>query len=141
MINAEIKSIVNKIKDENSIQEAHLGLFYNDDNESDTVHIKGNKQGLMLFGIELIEAGLKFQSQNSKENSIHTFLNDWYLVKSDIDISHIEFSEKLKSEIEPTHEYEETFKDKVLKFFFVGLLLFVLASILVGAFSILSWIF
>jgi len=114
----ELHSFIENIKKEYSIDDAHLGFFYHNEHEIYSGHIKANKQGLILYGIELIEASLKIEKQILKEGEIYNFSNDWDAIPSDISISHIEISQKLKSEIEPMKEYKETLKDHLMKFFF-----------------------
>lgn len=141
MNTTKFKLLIDEIKDENSVEEAHLGFFYGNEHQNYECCIKGNKQGIIRYGIELLEAGLNIEDHYFKEDNIYTFSNDWNTTPSDLCITHVELLSKLKSEIEPLEEYKETFRDVVLKFFLFGVFFFILISILVGAFSILSWIF
>lgn len=137
----ELNHFISNIKEKNSFDEAHLGFYYEDENEIYSGHIKANKQGLMLYGIELIEASLKTENETLNKSEFHTFSNNWDSINSDISIGYIEISQKLRSEIEPITANKETWEDRLLKIFFLGIFIFILISILVGAYTILSWTF
>lgn len=142
MNDKDIFRFVQAIKKDNSFDEAYFSVLYNEDHDGYTGRVETNKQGLQLFSTELLIASLEIDERSFDEIEVFDFLNDWKNSYSELDLTHIQLSQKLKSNILPEkREFKETFKDKVIKFLFLGLLIFILISIIVGAYTILSSFF
>lgn len=132
----EINDVIRRLK-QSSYDEGYFGFFYNEDHEY-TSHVKANRDGLLQFATELLEA-----SKVLEEGESMSLTSTSNLVSSDYKLTHIEFTNKLKSDLETTNntEYVPTWKDKAGDLVMLGILIFILMSILVGAITIISWIF
>ena len=138
----ELTNIVHRLKSSTINDDAYFGFFEYGDGPDESF-IKANKDGLIRFATELLEANLAASTEEyvSEEKEFFSLENDWFSENSEFHFSYIELMQKSNAEIEPSIEYQETWKDQLIKFFLIGIFIFILISILVGAFTILSWMF
>lgn len=137
MNNREINSFIKTIDSTYSIDDAYFGFFYEDIDEYATF-IRGNKEGLRLLASELLKASNDVGKTESFSLAPH-----WNYENSEIFISRIELSNKSRDELENLNneEHEENWKNRMTSYVIFGILIFILCSILVGAFTIIDWIF
>lgn len=135
----ELSHYIGNIRVEYANDKAYLSFFYGDDS-GDLGYIEVNKEGIMLFTADLLEASIEIDNRKFDKEELFYMPTDLISVNSEIRFDFVKFIQK-KQEIEPTIDYNETWKDHLIKFFFIGVLIFILVSILVGAFTILTWMF
>ena len=135
MKDEELQDIIDKIESANLKEEAYFGIFQYGGG-ADESFIKANRQGLELFALELLKA--------SKEKEKNTYSLDedeqWIDIDSDTQIDYIKLSNenRIKTKQE---KYNETWKDKIIKPVMMIVMLFLLASLLIGIGTIFKWIF
>ncbi|WP_299333056.1 hypothetical protein [uncultured Psychroserpens sp.] len=142
MNNQELNNFIQNIERTYSSDEAYTGFFYDDDDDGFTSYIKANKNGLILFSAQLLKGALSIDERAFTGKELYKLTND----KSDLDytcfeFSHIELLNIGKSDIPEPKAYKETFTDKIGCFVSIIIALFALASLVVGALKILSWLF
>ncbi|MEM6516739.1 MAG: hypothetical protein AAF688_11200 [Bacteroidota bacterium] len=143
MTDDQLKDIVNQLENRNEKDKAFFG-FYQYSGTPEESCIKANRHGLELFAVELINAGLKSETLKFEERDIETVsLNtDWADEDADFFFDFIEVTNKDKVSSENTFpNTQETWKDKVI---IVGLLAFglvLIALMLVGLGTVLTWLF
>ncbi|WGD35883.1 hypothetical protein [Olleya sp. YS] len=138
----ELKNIVDRLKSYVNENEAYFGFFQYGGGQDESF-IKANKEGLIRFATELLEANLAASTEEyvSGEKQFYSLSSDWFSEHSEFNFSYVELLQKLKADIEPDKEYRKTWKDKLSGYVFGGIIIFILISILVGAITIISWLF
>ncbi|WP_298755741.1 hypothetical protein [uncultured Psychroserpens sp.] len=138
----DLKSCIRNIRKEYSSDEAYIGFFYVDDSGG-LGYLEGNKEGIMHFASNLLEASIEINNRKFDKEELFSLPTNLISENSDFLLSHIVLSKELRSEIVALkkEEHKQTWKGKLGNYVAVGILLFILISILVGAITIISWLF
>ena len=139
MEKAELGKIIEKIKSENSKENAFFGIYYLN-NEEDYV-IKANKSGLELFAIELLEASNKFDEIiEDKEKTIIPFNPNEKWIIGDVLISYIEPYFENRIDVKEK-VYIQSWKETLIKYCFCGILILLILFFVVGLKTVFNWFF
>ncbi len=109
---------------------------------TDECYIKANKEGLRLYALELLMAAQKSDEvlTHRKENIIPIrYEEKWIDQISEVFLQYVELVGKRM--IVPYAEEKSTVSDKLLTSGCILFLIFILLSVIIGAGSILKWIF
>ncbi|MEM5565739.1 hypothetical protein WNY78_11520 [Psychroserpens sp. AS72] len=138
----EINTTIQRLKESNSEATAYFGFFQYGVGRDES-NIKANKEGLRLYAANLLEVSLEIDEREFKENKkeFFTIPEEWLSKNSEFCFEYVELFQQSKTKIEPDIEYKETWKDLLVKYIFIGVLIFILMSILVGAITIIGWLF
>lgn len=142
MTEEELKKIITQLKSRNEKNKAHFG-FYQYGGGPDESYIKANKQGLELFAVELLRAGIESKNREFANNKVETIgLDlDWIHQDGDFLIDYIEITNKDRDSTNkafPTNK--ESWKEKILKVGCIVIGIVVIGLIVIGFISVLSWI-
>lgn len=142
MTNRNIRTIVDHIREDNSIDNAYLG-FFQYGGGIDESFIKANKEGLLLYASYLLEAGLEIESRSFNETKTESFglSPDFISENTDFDFHYVELFNKSRFEIETIPEYIENRNDKLAGYVIGGFLISLLTLIIIGFITVLKWIF
>ncbi len=140
MNDRKIGKFIDELRNPKNYDEAYIGYFQYGGG-TDEGYIKANRQGLELHAAELLEAALQTEiDSNSKK--LKTFGLDEGIIdkESDFFFDYVELVKESINEISPTREYEESWKDKLIKFCFFGVVIVLGVLILIGISTVISWI-
>lgn len=139
----ELQLAISSLRKNANKQNAYFGIFDNGAGKEESF-IAANKQGLELFALEILLAIQEADRlSKDKKNSPHLSLNldeDWIDETSSTFINYIEFTDSLRNS-DQTSPDEEGLKDTLIRFGCVGILLFILLSIIIGSITIFKWLF
>ena len=135
----EVRLFIENLRSKELIERGFISFHYEDQGD----YIVANKDGLKLFALDLLESSLEIENRTFKKNKKEFIsLNlDWVSKQSEMSFSFIEFTNKSKAEIEPIKDYKQTWKVTLGGYILGGLLIFILISVLVGAVTIIGWLF
>ncbi len=136
----ELNYFIRSIQNQVSKDEAYIGFYYQDQDEY-TSYIKANREGLLLFANQLLQASLEFDDDSFKENTDFDISYEVDMTHSAFNFSHIELLNKPKSKLEKPKEYKQTFKDQMGCFIAIAIGLFALVCLLVGVYTVISSLF
>jgi hypothetical protein len=133
----ELQKIINHLESNSSKEEAYFGIFQYGGGPDESF-VKANKQGLELFAADMLKASRDANDiLADKEKTIIPldFEEDW--IDGDTFVQYVEPSIEKKENV----PYIRTWRDQAQEYFFVGILLLVVTSIIVGFITIISWFF
>lgn len=136
----ELNYFIRSIQNQFSKDEAYIGFYY-DDPDGYLNSIKANKEGLLLYANQLLQASLKFEENSFEDKTDFEISFDVELTHSDFKFTHIELLNKSKSKLEKPKEYKQTFKDQIGCFIAIAIGLFALVCLLVGVYTVISSLF
>jgi len=139
----EIKKIIDKIESFNSKDEAYFGIFDTGPVNQNEGFIKGNREGLSLFAIELLKAIQKKDDSGANEKSVFYSLDqkaEWIDERSVIRIAYIEASDepRKKAEFQPVLK---SGKVKIIEITLILIIIFGILAMIVGIITIAKWMF
>ncbi|KAA5820432.1 hypothetical protein FPF71_17725 [Algibacter amylolyticus] len=140
MNDKEIGKLINALRSQKNYDEAYIGYFQYGGGPDESC-IKANRQGLELHAAELLEAALETEKE-FENGKIKTFGLDEGISdeESDFFFHYVELKKEARNEIKPYPDYKETWKDKLIKYFFFGILIGLGLLIIIGIVTVISWI-
>ncbi|MFY7671630.1 hypothetical protein ACOSP6_11150 [Tenacibaculum sp. MEBiC06402] len=126
-----------------SEEEAYFSIISDMD---DNIHIEANKLGVIQYAKELLLNSRQFdylESQPESERFIRIENKDWLFIEDYNYFPVIKAVYGSRNELtidKKTEEYKETFTEKLFKYGCVLIFVFLLISILIGIYQIVSWI-
>jgi len=139
----QLQQIIDQIENEDLKSEAYLGIFEYGGGPDES-YIKANKQGLQLFALELLKAARDSDDllNNENEQSIFTLGFDeiWVDDESTTFIQYVEPTKEIRERVK-SEPYKETWQDKVARFGCIIAILLAVLSGIVGAVTMIKWIF
>lgn len=140
MNNKEIGKLINELRSQKNYNEAYIGYFQYGGGPEES-YIKANRQGLELHAAELLEAALETEKE-FENGKIKTFGLDKGISdeESDFFFDYIELKKEARNEIKPDSDYKETWKDRLFKYFFFGVLIGLGLLIIIGIVTVILWI-
>jgi len=140
MNDKEIGKLINELRSQKNYDEAYIGYFQYGGGPEESC-IKANRQGLELHAAELLEAALETEKE-FENGKIKTFGLDEGISdeESDFLFDYVELKKESRNEIKPKSDYKETWKDKLFKYFFFGILIGLGLLIIIGIVTVISWI-
>lgn len=142
MTQEKLQKIIEELEVEVAKDKATFGIFQYGGG-SDESFIKADKGGLMLFALEILKAANKYDiTLNDKNKNIIPikFKESWFSDQSDTVVQYIEpVNERLPNEKPVNHK--DTIFDKLLPFGCYAVLIFLVATLLVGLWTLVKWIF
>lgn len=132
---AEIDSFIDKIKSNVSKEDAHFGIYA--DNNS---YISSNREGLLLFASEILTASV-CEKKDENNDVIFDLDNEsgWKSDDSDIRIDYINVSEKDDDET-VAESRADKIKSQLFKTGCLTLMVIGLISLVVGVVTVFSWL-
>jgi len=143
MNNEKLENIITELESESIKDDAYFGFYENEDNQDDE-HIKANKDGLILYAVELLKAANEFNLRHFEKgkDELYGINDEWFSKENEYMFKYIKLINKQKSKIDPdTKEHKETWTDKVFKAGCLSAIVLILITIVVGFISILEWLF
>ncbi|MEZ4797537.1 MAG: hypothetical protein R2785_10255 [Flavobacteriaceae bacterium] len=140
MNDKEIGKLINELRSQKNYDEAYIGYFQYGGGPEES-YIKANRQGLELHAAELLEAALETEKE-FENGKIKTFGLDEGISdeESDFLFDYVELKKEARKGIKPDSDYKETWKDKLFKYFFFGILIGLGLLIIIGIVTVISWI-
>jgi hypothetical protein len=140
MNDKEIGKLINELRSQKNYDEAYIGYFQYGGGPEES-YIKANRQGLELHAAELLEAALETEKE-FENGKIKTFGLDGGISdeESDFLFDYVELKKESRNEIKPDSDYKETWKDKLFKYFFFGILIGLGLLIIIGIVTVISWV-
>lgn len=139
----DIEDFIAKFDEEKLKEESIVGLFHFGDNYES--HIKANKNGLYFFAIQILKATKEFDLKLEEKKLITLDYNpkpEFHKI-GDVIINCIEPITNIENTL--IEKFPNSIKDKLLNWFFGGIIIFILLllliSIFIGLNMIFSWIF
>lgn len=141
MNNKELNHLIEELEFTSNEKEAYFGIF-RFGNEPDENYIKANKEGLLLFSLQLLRAAQEFDTilKDGEKNIISLDPDQDYIdPNSDHHFHYVEplFSKPQMSSVEITND---TWKDHAIK---IGCLVFfaiIIGMTIIGGWTILRWL-
>ncbi len=133
--------LIEQLKLNISTDEATFGIFQYGGG-TDECYIKANKDGLRLYALELLIAAQKAEEvfEDPKKNIIPiSYQENWMDEESDVLLQYIDPVHKKAGA--PVVEQKSSLSDNMISGGCFLLFVFIVLSVLVGAVSIIKWIF
>ena len=140
MTDLEIRKLIEELRNRNNSDDAYIG-FYQYGGGPDESYIKANRQGLEIHAAELLEAALETRAEFEKgKEKTFGLDNKLYDNESDYGFDYVELKKEKRNEIKPYSEYKETWKDKIFKVGCIGIGILLIAFIIIGFITVITWI-
>lgn len=130
----ELDNVIKKLESSVSVEDAYLELYHF---ERHSINAKANKKGLILYAIEFLKSAIILEDSNEEE-----FIFD----KDDIFNDGNLFIENIiptnnQGEIAEENSFDNSIADKLVPFGCLMVVILLLASTVVGFFTIIEWLF
>ena len=142
MTDDKLQNIITELEKRNDKSKAYFG-FYQYGGGEDESCIKANRQGLELYAVELLKAGIEIENRTFENGltEVYGIEDDWADENADFFFDYIEFTKKLKepNELFPVHK--ETWKDQLMKVLIMTIIFLLVAFLIIGFITALGWFF
>lgn len=137
----ELEDLGSKIESEAAKDSALFEFHYHDGYE-DAIYIKANRDGLLLFAMELLKVSATISQSGSEpvEKTI-SFDDSGMMEYSQVSILYIEPTLQKKQKTIKALTHKKTWKDSFAQIGCIGVVIIFALSAIVGFISILRWLF
>ena len=136
MTNEELTDIINRLEDASDKQTAYLAIHQPNHHPNES-YIEANEEGLRLLASSIIQASLDLRNLTEEKKFVELQVDEDWMYDGDVFIEYIEpYSGKKEKEI-----YIQTWPDKLMPIGCVTALIILISSIIVGLYTIATWIF
>jgi hypothetical protein len=138
----EVKEFLGNFDKEALEAEAYFGIRqYGGGSEESFIY--ANKSGLLRYSISLLEGYLQVDEvlKSSDSTIIHMPEGvDWIDIYGDTFVDYIKPTNKKKNELVENNDETKTWKDKLIAYLFVGIMLGFICLTIIGFFTVIKWI-
>lgn len=131
-----LTSIISYLEDNFSEEKAFLSMHQYGPGPEESF-IKANKEGLALFASQLLKIIEKVKTESSGNMS---FDNLDFMIDGEIFFDYVELTELSKQELN-VDSVDSKFAEQIIPMGCIGLLIFLIFSLIIGVKEIFGWIF
>ena len=137
MTNPELEKLIEEIESKSSRQNAYFDYSFN----ADFGYAKGNKDGLLLYSVELLKAAKEIELRSFSEGDTEMYNPnfDWVQSQENNPFDYIQITRKFKSEIDVEKPLKDSWKDKLFGLGCLALIIFTLFLAVVGLVYFIGW--
>jgi len=141
MTEEQLEAIIEQFDEDALIREGMFSILRYG-RGADESFIRANKEGLALFALVLLKSGIRAKDSGVDKEQYHIpfdYAGNWIDEDSDTVIQHIELvADKQKTRF--PKEYKPAFRDKIVPYGCVLILIVLLSSTIVGLITIIQWL-
>ena len=139
----KIENIISELENSNNKKKAFFGLYqYGGDIHESC--IRANRQGLILYAVELLRASKEIEKGTFENGKIEHYKIDlsWTDENADFCFDNLELTSKIKTKkVNTFPKYQETWKDKLYSYLFLGIIMVLVIFLIIGFTTTVKWLF
>lgn len=140
MTDKEIGELINELRNQKNYDEAYIG-FFQYGGGPDESYIKANRQGLELHAAELLAAALETESEfETGKEKTYGLDQDLLDDDSEFGFNYVELKKEKRNDIKRYSEYKKTWKDRAFEIGCVTIGIILVALIIIGFITAVTWI-